>query len=464
MQRPSSQAASMGEDAISRLLLRFALPATLAMAVMASYNIVDTYFVGKLGPEAIAALSVSFPVQMLLGALGIGTGIGAGSLISRSLGADKPENATIAAGQVMLLALVFGLGATLLGHFYLRPMLLLFGATPEILELTMDYMSVIAQGAIMLFLIMMLNHIVRAEGNAILPMWVMIISALSNIIMDPIFIFSLGMGIRGAAIATVLAKIIGVVILLWYFLSGKSALNVRLKDLRPNGRIILEIYKVGLPALLMQISGNISLILANRILRDFGFLPIAVMGLMVRFQMFAFMPVIGIAQGMLPIIGYNFGAKKYLRIREVMIKGAGAGTVLVTLAGLSLFLFPRFFLRIFSSQEELLALGTYAVRIMVLMYPLLGLQITSVIFFQAIGRGTQSLLLSLLRQFLLYIPFIFLLPRFFDLTGIWAATPLADLLAFLVTTTLVAREFRTLGIPIRFHDKNLQFDPQRSED
>jgi Na+-driven multidrug efflux pump len=270
---------------------------------------------------------------------------------------------------------------------------------------------------------------------------------LTNIILDPIFIFVLGLGIRGAAIATVLAKIIGVSLLLRYYVSGRSALRITLKQLRPNLRIILDIYKVGLPALLMQISANISLILANRILGGFGFVPIAVMGLMVRFQMFAFMPAIGIAQGLLPIIGYNYGAKKYPRIREAMVKGAGAGTVLVTLAGAALFLFPAFFIRIFDVRGDLEVLGSFAVRIMVLMYPLLGVQIVSVLFFQAIGRGTQSLVLSLLRQFLLYIPFILVLPRFFGLTGIWIATPLADLLAFLVTTTLVGREFSTLGIP-----------------
>ncbi len=461
MQQQNPRAADMGEESITRLLIRFSLPATLAMAVMASYNIVDTYFVGRLGGEAIAALSVSFPVQMLLGAIGIGTGVGAGSLISRSLGAQKPEDAAIAAGQVMLLALVFGLGAYLLGRFYLEELLLFFGATPKILPYAMDYMTVIAQGAVMLFMIMMLNNIVRAEGNALLPMWVMIGSALLNILLDPIFIFVLGLGIRGAAVATVLAKIFGVAALLWYYVSGKSSLNIKPRNLLPNGRIILDIYRVGLPALLMQISANISLILANRILGDFGYVPIAVMGLMIRFQMFAFMPAIGIAQGLLPIIGYNYGAKKYPRIREAMFKGAGAGTVLVTLTGLLLFLFPSFFLGFFTSEGDLLSLGVFAVRIMVLMYPLLGMQIVSVIFFQAIGRGTQSLVLSLLRQFLLYIPSILLLPRFFSLTGIWVATPLSDLTAFLVTTTLVAREYSRLGIPFL---RNTKAEKNRLED
>ena len=214
---------SMGEEKISTLLVRFSLPATLAMLVNASYNIIDTVFVGRLGSAAIAALSVSFPIQMLLGAIAIGTGVGAGSLISRSLGADKLEEAATAGGQVITLSLLFGLFSTLAGLFYLRPLLITFGATPEILELTVSYMAVIANGAVFLFMIMMLNHVIRAEGNAMLPMIVMIVSAVANIILDPIFIFTLGMGVRGAAVATILAKIIGVVILLHYFLTKKSA-------------------------------------------------------------------------------------------------------------------------------------------------------------------------------------------------------------------------------------------------
>jgi putative MATE family efflux protein len=451
--------ANMGEEKISKLLLRFSLPATLAMAVNASYNIVDTIFVGRLGSEAIAALSVSFPIQMLLGAIAIGTGVGAASLISRSLGAGRKEDATIAAGQVILLALVCGLFATLIGLFYLRPLLSIFGATPEILELTVEYMSVIANGATLMFLIMMLNHSIRAEGNAILPMTVMIISAVANIIMDPIFIFVLGMGIRGAAVATVLAKVIGVVIQLWYFATRKSSLDVRLKHLIPHWRIIMDIYRVGLPSLFIQISSNMSLIVVNRILGGFGHVPIAVMGLAVRFQMFAFMPVIGVAQGVLPIIGYNFGAGKNLRIREAMLKGAGVATVLVTVAGVAFFAFPRLFLSVFSSDLELLELGTGAVRIMVLMYPLIGMQTISIVFFQAIGKGTKSLLLSLLRQFILYIPFIFFMPRLLGLTGIWLATPLADLLAFIVTISMVSREFARQAIPVWLKDDGQDAEP-----
>ncbi|MEW5920004.1 MAG: MATE family efflux transporter [Bacillota bacterium] len=441
--------AGMGVENITRLLIRFSLPATFAMAIMASYNIIDTIFVGRLGGEAIAALSISFPIQMLFGALAVGTGTGAGSLISRSLGAGRYEDATIAAGQSIMLSIVFGLLAAIAGFFFLEPLLAFFGATPEIMGPTMEYMSVIIYGAGLILLIMILNHVIRAEGNAILPMKVMVLSAVTNIILDPIFIFVLKMGIRGAAVATVLAKIVGVVMLLCYFYSRKSSLKVRLAHLRPCGRSIMDIYRVGLPSLLIQVSQNVSLIVVNRILgNSYGYAPIAVMGLLVRFQMFAFMPVIGIAQGVLPIVGFNFGAKKMERIREAIFKGGGAATVLVTLTGIAFFLFPEFFLRFFTGEDELIKIGLGAVRIMVLMYPLIGAHTMAVVFFQGIGKGTSSLLLSVLRQFLLYIPFVLLMPRFYGLTGFWLATPLADLLAFIVTLALVSREFNRQGIPL----------------
>jgi putative MATE family efflux protein len=440
--------ANMGEDSITKLLFKLSLPATLAMLVNASYNIIDTIFVGKLGSDAIAALSISFPIQMLLGAVAIGTGVGVGSLISRSLGAGKGEDAAVAGGQVILLSFLFGLVSTVIGLLYLEPLLLLFGAKPEILQLTADYMSVIANGAVFLFLIMILNNAVRAEGNAMLPMKVLILSALTNIILDPILIFGFNMGVRGAAVATVISKIAGVAILLHYYISKKSLLNLGIRHLRPHLRIIVDIYRVGLPMLFIQVAANIALIFANRLLGTYGVIPIAVMGIIIRLQMFAFMPAVGIAQGLLPIIGYNYGAGKFERIREAMLKGYAAATVFTAISGLSFFVFPEFFLRIFNASPALLAAGRSAVRIMVSMYPLLGIQTISIIFFQAIGKGMPSLWLSLLRQFVLFLLFMVLLERYFQLAGIWYAVPLADLLAFVVTVAVVTREFKKLGIPL----------------
>jgi len=438
----------MGTDRISRLLVRFSLPATIAMLVMASYNIADTIFVGRLGSEALAALSVAFPVQMLFGSVGIGTGVGAGSLIARSLGAGDRRAAARTAGQVFFLTGLFGILTAGLGLAFLEPLLVAFGATPEILPQTMQYMQVVIMGSVFLFGMMMMNNAVRSEGNPVYSMNAMIFSSVFNIAIDPLFIFALGMGIRGAAVATVIAKVLGFAILLHYYVSGKSAFRIGTMDLRPHVQTIVEIYRVGLPSLLMMLATNLSLVVVNNLLGVFGFIPIAVMGLIMRLQQFAFMPVIGVAQGLLPIIGYNYGAGQYGRIREALLKGGAAGTLFMTVMGVLFFAFPTVALGIFTDDPAILDMGIGALRYMVLAYPLIAGIMVSRTLFQAIGRGLPALFLALLREVILYIPLVLVLPRFLDLTGIWASRPAADVLTFVVSAAVVAREFWRRGFSL----------------
>lgn len=444
-----NNAAQMGEEKITTLLLRFSLPATAGMLVMATYNIVDTIFVGLLGSEAIAALSVAFPFQMLLGALGIGTGVGAASLISRSLGAGDKEMATRAVGQVISLSLIYGLLVALLGFYFLEPILVLFGATPDILALTGEYVIVITSGSVMFFLIMSLNNVVRGEGNPKLSMYVMIISALVNIVLDPIFIFALGLGVQGAAVATVLAKIIGVLLMLHYFLSGKGEIKISFSCLKLNLETIRKIYIIGFPAMILQISTNLSLVIANNVLAVYGHLPIAALGLIFRLFMFALMPVIGVAQGMLPIIGFNYGAGKMDRVREVLFRGVTLSVGIATFFGLLYFILPGLLISIFTREQELISLGSGALRIMVIMFPLIGAQIIFSTYFQAAGRGLPSLILSILREVILFIPILLILSSVMGLSGVWYSRPISDLLAFIVTFFLIAREMKKLGISLK---------------
>lgn len=445
----------MGEESIGKLLVRFSVPATAGMLVMATYNIVDTIFVGMLGSEAIAALSIAFPFQMLLGALGIGTGVGAASLISRSLGAGQIKLARNAVGQVISLSLIYGLLIAIAGFLYLEPLLVIFGATPDIIDLTAEYVIVITTGSVMFFLIMSLNNVVRGVGNPTLSMQVMIISALGNIALDPIFIFLLGMGVRGAAVATVLAKIIGVAIMLHFFITGKGEIRITPACLVPRLDTIRRIYIIGFPAMIMQISTNISLIIANNILAAYGHLPIAALGLIFRLFMFALMPVIGVAQGLMPIVGYNFGAGKMARIREALIKGVSVSTVIVVFFGTAYFFWPELFLKIFSREPELIALGSNALRIMVIMFPVIGAQIIFTTYFQATGKGIPSLLLSILREVICFIPLLLILSSLFGLNGVWFSRPLSDLVSFLVTLLLITRELRRQGIPLRISTQTL---------
>jgi len=437
-----TSAAQMGEESIGKLLIRYSVPATAGMLVMATYNIVDTIFVGMLGSRAIAALSVAFPFQMILGAIAVGTGVGAASLISRSLGSGDSSQAVRAIGQVIGLSLIYGFIVAFLGFTFLEPLLHFFGATPEIADLTGEYVVVITSGSMMFFLIMGLNNIVRAVGNPTLSMKVMIISALTNIILDPIFIFTLKMGVRGAAVATVLAKVIGVAIMLHFFTLGNSDVKISLACLKPCLQTIRKIYVIGLPAMVLQISTNISLIVANNILAAYGHLPIAALGLIFRLFMFALMPVIGVSQGLMPIIGYNYGAEKMGRIREALVKGTLVSTVIVTFFGVLYFIWPGLFVSIFTKEQELVNLTARSLRIMVLMFPVIGAQIVFSTYFQAAGRGLPSLLLSILREVLLFIPLLLIFSNLFGLDGVWFSRPVSDFLAFIFTSYLITRELK----------------------
>jgi len=440
---------AMGKESITRLLFRYSLPATVGMVVAATYNVVDTIFIGRLGSEAIAALSVAFPIQMILGAIGVGVGVGSASLISRSLGAGNNRDAEKAVGQVVSLALAFGSIIALASYYYLRPLLIMVGASPEILGYTEEYTSVITTWSVVFFLIMSLNNVVRAEGSPLFSMKIMIGSSLLNIALDPIFIFTLGMEIQGAAVATVLAKSAGAFILLLHFLSGKSNLALLPVNMIPDWYIIKNIFKIGFPSMLRLFSKNMSLTVTNIILAGFGHIPIAAMGLFFRLQMLIIMPVVGFSQGLLPVIGYNYGAEKGSRIRETVIKGFTISTVFITLLTLAVYISPSTFLGFFTSEPELLAMGTYSMRIMMVMLPLIGIQVVSTVFFQAIGKAAPSLFLSLLREVMLFIPLLLILSSYSGLLGVWVARPVSDMLAFIITFAMVSRELKNQNIPLR---------------
>ena len=439
---------ALGKENITRLIFQYSLPATVGMVVAATYNIADTIFIGRLGSEAIAALSIAFPIQMILAAIGVGVGVGAASLISRSLGAGDVGTAEKTVGQVISLALIFGLLIAVLGMLYLQPFLMMIGARGEVLGYTEDYASVVTAGSLFFFLIMGLNNVVRAEGSPILSMQVMIGSSLLNIALDPIFIFTLGLEVQGAAVATLLAKAAGTLFLLAHFINGHSNLTLRRESLKPDGIIIKEIARIGLTSMLRLLAKNLSLTVTNMVLAGFGHIPIAAMGLYFRLQSLIIMPVIGLAQGLLPVIGYNYGANKKERIREAVIKGFTISTAFITVLALINFLIPTTLLGIFTSDPELLSLGSYALRIMIIMFPLIGIQLIVSIFFQAIGKALPALFLSLLREVMVFIPLLLLFSGYFGLDGVWFARPVSDLLAFIITMVMIVRELKNQGIPL----------------
>ena len=448
MKRLHKGTEAIGKENITKLIFQYSLPATVGMVVAATYNIADTIFIGRLGSEAIAALSIAFPIQMILGAIGVGIGVGAASLLSRSLGAGNVGDAEKALGQVISLSLLFGLLVALISLYYLRPLLLFIGASGEVLNYAEDYTSVITLGSVFFFMIMSLNNVVRAEGSPILSMQVMIGSSLLNIALDPLFIFSFGLEVKGAAIATVIAKALGALVLLSHFARGKSNLCLSWSNLRFEKQTIFEIARIGFPSMLRLLSKNLSLTATNMILAGFGHIPIAAMGLYFRLQSLIIMPVIGFSQGLLPVIGYNYGANKKERIREAVIKGFVISTVFITTLALVNYSIPTTLLSVFTSDPELLTMGSYALRIMILMFPLIGMQLIASIFFQAIGKAIPSLILSLLREVMIFIPVLLIFSNTFGLDGVWGARPVSDLLAFIITMAILGRELKNLGIPL----------------
>ena len=434
----------LGEEKIGRLLLNLSLPATIGMLVQAMYNFVDTIFVGKgVGSMGIAGISISLPVQIFVMAFAQMFGIGGASVISRSLGERDHKKARRAAGNVMVFSVAFGLVMTLLGQFFLDQLLIMLGASEAIIPYAREYLGIILLGSAFFSFGMAMNHVVRAEGKPKIAMAAMLISAVLNIILDPIFIFSLNMGIRGAALATVLSQAATSIYVLFYFLSGKSLLRVSLRSLIPEWRIMRETVSVGLSAFSRQVAGSVlAVVLNNSLVFYGGDIAVAVYGVINRLLMVFIMPMFGVNQGFLPIVGYNYGARKMRRARESVKLASAVTTMIALFSSIVMFLFARQLISIFTDETELIESTIYALRIVILATPTIGVQVIASGMFQALGKAVPALFLSLLRQIIILIPLILVIPRFLGINGIWISFPLADLIAFAISLVFYLRELK----------------------
>lgn len=435
-------------EKMSKLLMNLSLPATIAMIVNALYNITDTIFIGRgIGYLAIGGLTIAFPVQMMIMAIAQMIGIGAASVISRSLGAKNIERADLAAGNSFLSVGILGVLICVFGLIFIDPLLRIFGATDILLPYAKEYLQVILIGSIYFPFAVSGNNLIRAEGNAKAAMFSMLIGAILNIILDYIFIFPLNMGIRGAALATILSQAASVIYILIYIYGGNSTLKVKLHHLKPDWKIIYEIVTVGFPSFARQASGSVIAIIMNNSLAFYGGeLAISIYGVINRVTMFLFMPMFGIVQGMQPIAGFNYGAKKFDRVKEVVKLSIIITTIYAAITTLVGELFPAQIIGVFGDESELIRNGTYALRIVISMIPIIGLQIIGAALFQSIGKALPSLLLTLSRQVLLLIPLVLILPRIFGLglLGIWMSVPIADFFSTIITFILVRKEMKTM--------------------
>ncbi|MDK2835065.1 MAG: hypothetical protein PWR29_1023 [Methanolobus sp.] len=437
----------LGTQDINSLLRKLSAPAIIGLLVHAFYNLVDTFFVGRAPGEqsvlGIAGISIAFPLQMLIMAVSIGIGVGGSSVISRMLGAKDTKKAEKTLGNVFLYTLAASLLLPILFFSNVDAILNLFGATADNLPYARDYSVVILQGTFAFTFGFVLNNLVRAEGNAKVAMNNMVFSGLLNIVLDAILIFGFGMGIRGAAIATVLAQLAGTAYLVHYYIAGKSPLKIRLHNIVPDYTALREITFIGFGSFVMGASSSLMMLVLNNVLAFYGGdLSIAVFGIAGRMLMLILMPIIGVSHGLQPIVGYNFGAQNFTRVNESIKLSLKITTVIGFLGFAVLFMFPGTFFRIFSTDTDLVTKGETALRIMVLATPIIGMNVISTTVFQAIGKARPSFILSMCRQILFLIPLVIFLPRYLDLSGVWMAFPLSDIMAGLLSAFLITREYR----------------------
>ena len=434
------------KEKIGRLMMKLAVPATVSMLVNALYNLVDTIFIGRgIGYLAIGGLTIVFPVQTLIMAASLMIGVGGSSVISRSLGAKDFERAQRVAGNSFVAISALGVFVCVLGLIFINPLLRIFGATAELFPYAKEYLQVILVGSLYFPFVISSNNIIRAEGKARVAMVSMLIGAVGNVILDYIFIFPFQMGVFGAALATILSQLASAIFVFLYFKRGHSTLQVQLRHLKPEREILREITTVGFASFARNSAGSLIIIIVNNLLGVYGGnMDISIYGIIQRFTKVLFLPLFGIVQGMQPIVGYNYGAKNLSRVkRTVRLSIISSMLFAVTSSGLAQ-LFPDQLIRLFSTEAVLIKEGVYALRLVILMVPIVAVQIVGAAFFQAIGKVIPAIILTLSREILLFIPFVLILPRFFGLFGIWVSFPVADFFAALITTILLIREMRMM--------------------
>lgn len=441
----------MGTEPMFKLILSMSLPAMFSMLVQSLYNVVDSVFVAQLGQNAMTAVSLAFPVQMLMMSFAVGTGIGINSLVSRRLGEKKQDEADAAASNGLVMCIATSLLFAVLAAIFTKPFIGLFTQTPEVLQWGCDYTYIVMIFSMGVFVEISLEKTLQATGNMFYPMLFQLVGAVSNIILDPILIFGwLGlpaMGVAGAAIATVLGQILGMLFSTYVVIRKDHAVQISLRHFRFNFPIIREIYRVGFPSIIMQAMGSLVGSIVNFVLSGFSEAAIAVLGGYNKLQSFVFMPVFGLTHGLMPIMGYNYGARKKERIYSALRIGFLIALGIMAVGTLLFELFPQLLLGVFNPSEEMLEIGIPAFRIIALCFLPAAIGIVSSTMFQAVGLGMRSLCMSVLRQLVIIVPAAYLLSKI-GLSYVWFAWPLAEFISLAVALVLLVDVLRRYIKPL----------------
>lgn len=422
----------MGYMPIGKLLASMSAPAICSMLIQALYNIVDSIFVSWVSEDALSAVSYAFPVQMLVTAFAVGTGVGVNSLISRRLGAGRIEEAISVANHSIRLALLNWVVFAVFGIFFAGAYIRAYTDTPYILDGGTAYLRIVTTGCIFVMMAVMIEKLFQATGNMKIPMVCSAVGGISNIILDPIFIFGLlgvpKMGVMGAGVATVIGQFLGCTCSVIFLIKNNHLFLIRLGNFRFKKEILKDIYTVGLPGIIMQSIGSVMLFGLNAILVAYSETAVAVLGAYFKLQSFVFMPVFGLNQGTMPIMGFNFGARNKARVMQVF-KYAFLSALIYMSLGCAVFqLVPAQLLGIFNASPEMLAIGVPALRLISICFPFASFGIMCNTLFQATGHGSLSLWSSLIRQLIGILPLAWILIRIEGLFLVWAAFPLAEVL------------------------------------
>lgn len=440
------QTSQLGEGQISELLIKFSLPAIVGMLVNALYNVVDRVFVGRgVGFLAIGGVTVGFPIMIIQMAFGMLIGIGATALISIRLGQQKKDEAEIIAAHALVLLVILSIIIALVGLTFLDPLLRLFGASAEVMPYAQDFMRIILIGTVFQSVGFGMNNIIRADGNPKIAMATMLIGAVLNAILCPIFIFYFKWGIKGAATATVISQGVSALWVMYYFWGRKSLLKIRRANLRLRITVVGQIVAIGSAPFAMQLAASVIQAILNKSLINYGGdVAISGMGIVQSVTMLILMPIFGINQGAQPIIGYNYGAGKYERVKETLKLAIYAATLVVTVGFIVIQVYAAQIIGLFETNTELIAFGSRALRIFLVCLPIIGFQIVSSNYFQAVGKPKHAMFLSLSRQVILLIPAVLILPHFFALDGVLMAGPFSDFFSSVITGIWLLRELKLL--------------------
>ena len=434
----------LGTLPISKLLIQQAIPASIGILVMSLNILIDTIFVGQwIGSEAIAAINVVLPVSFFIAALGMAIGVGGASIISRSLGEKNIVKAEQTFGNQITLTFLITILVVIFGLFFVNQIIPIFGGKGSLFSFAKTYYVIVMYGVPVLAFCMMANNTIRAEGKPKNAMYAMLLPSISNLTLDYILIKVFDMGMMGAAWATSLSYGVCATYIIYFFLSGQSILRPKLSNFFINYNTVIQITSLGSVTLVRQAMVSLTVLLVNNILFTIGGeSSITVYAIISRMLMFATFPIFGITQGFLPIAGYNYGAKNWLRVRNIINTSILYSSVLATIVFLLIFFYSDFIPQIFSKDVIVSEQTPMALRYVFMALPIIGIQLIGAAYFQAIGKAKPALLLTLSRQGFFFIPLLFLLPPYIGIDGVWLSFPIADLLSTLVTIYFLNRSIR----------------------